>query len=239
MLLLWTLGTSPHPQSTRIVNVNLNLFPWFCWWSRGKIKWLTTSQNTWGELDSQAWQPRHPRHNPPLQTAGCCESWSQALCSKKIFQVFFIFSKIHGDLYYLLFVYLCKFSFLLRPCCACSGLRCSVVPRTETGGVCGDHLVITDHWHSAGRGCVSWWLNTRQSGAGAGRAEHVDNIRIMGLVYLTPQPSGVPGPLWGTGHCFHWPGWGPWHDRGPERRTGKTTALLDTRKYWLWAPEVC
>ena len=84
----------------------------------------------------------------------------------------------------------------------------------------GDHWSLTD-WHSAGRGCVSWWLNnTRQSGAGAGRAEHVDNIRIMGLVYLTPQPSSVPGPLWGTGHCFHWRGWCPWHDRGPERGQG-------------------
>ena len=46
------------------------------------------------------------------------------------------FFLIHGHLYYLLFVYFCKFSFrkyfecclcLLRPCCACSGLRCSVL----------------------------------------------------------------------------------------------------------------
>ena len=41
-------------------------------------------------------------------------------------------------------------------------------------------------------------MNTRQSRVEAGRVEKVDNIRIMGLVYLTPQPSDVPGPLWGT-----------------------------------------
>ena len=37
---------------------------------------------------------------------------------------------------------------------------------------------------------MSYWLNnTRQSRAGAGRAEQVDNIIIIGLVHLTPQPS--------------------------------------------------
>ena len=66
--------------------------------------------------------------------------------------------------------------------------------------------------------------NTRQSRAGAGSAEQVNNIIIIGLVYLTPQPPGIPGPLWGTGHCFNWLGWGPRHDRD-QRGEGEDNIL--------------
>ena len=67
MLLLWTLGTSPHRGIPPDLSMSMYLeFPWFCWWSRGKIKWLSTFQNSWGGVDGQ-------------QTAGWCDSWSQAL----------------------------------------------------------------------------------------------------------------------------------------------------------------
>ena len=72
----WSLSTGPD---VRFFNFNRNVSPWFFWWSGGKIKWWTTFQNTWGEVDGQAGKPCHPRHNLPLQTAGWCESWSQAL----------------------------------------------------------------------------------------------------------------------------------------------------------------
>ena len=160
MLLLWTLGTSPHPQSTRFVNVNLNLFPWFCWWSRGKIKWLTTSQNTWGELDSQAWQPRHPRHNHRCKQRDVARAGARHYAARKYSRFFLFFLK-----FTVIYIICCLYTYVnflfgnilsvvnVYCACACSGAL--VLSLTEDWEGRGCVVTTTDHWQSAGRGCVS------------------------------------------------------------------------------------
>ena len=109
---------------------------------RGQDKMMNYFSKYLGRGGWSSWEASPSSTQSAAANSGMMRELEPGTMQQENIQGFFF---IHGHLYYLLFVYLCKFSFLLRPCCACSGLRCSVVPRTERGGVCCDHLVITDH----------------------------------------------------------------------------------------------